>query len=295
MWRPKNINDLLRPVLVLWAGIGFPIYTIDTNEQFINKHSKTLFFSAIIITINIICTLLLHTEIKKDVYVFMIYFQLVSVYCQNMGLVYNLYMKKHDIALLFNEILSNQLLIFKCSKKRIEILKVHNKFLKYVFINIIGEFAISAHDIAKTEFYSSEFIYLINFYVGRSFNFIFALLMHLIVLILLELHEKSVSKNISLENNFKIYASLHHLSLHVIKTFQRFVLLKIFTDFTVIATSLYYFVYMSIYMYQSSYTYIITLLIWTLIILYFDFVMFYSFEKILEQVRSSKPIKLKSN
>jgi hypothetical protein len=49
MWQPKNINDLLRPVFVLWAGIGFPIYTIDTNEQFINKHSKTLFFSAIII------------------------------------------------------------------------------------------------------------------------------------------------------------------------------------------------------------------------------------------------------
>jgi hypothetical protein len=61
----------------------------------------------------------------------MIYFQLVSVYCQNMGLVYNLYMKKHDIALLFNEILSNQVLIFKCSKKRIEILKVHTyKILK---------------------------------------------------------------------------------------------------------------------------------------------------------------------
>jgi hypothetical protein len=197
------------------------------------------------------------------------------------------------IALLFNEVLSNQLLIFKYSKKRIEILKVHNKFLKYVFLNIIGEFAISAHDVAKAEFYSSEFIYLINFYVGRSFNFIFALLMHLIVLILLELHEKGISKNIFLF--IFIYASLHHLSLHVTKTFQRFVLLKIFTDFTVIATSLYYFVSMNIYMYQSSYTYLITLLIWTLIILYFDFVMFYSFEKLIEQVRSSKPIKLKSN
>jgi hypothetical protein len=42
MWRPKNINDLLRPVLVLWAGIGFPIYTIDTNEQFINKQINIL-------------------------------------------------------------------------------------------------------------------------------------------------------------------------------------------------------------------------------------------------------------
>jgi fumarate reductase subunit D len=100
MWRPKNINDLLRPVLILWAGIGFPIYIIDKNEQFINKHSKTLFCSAIIITINIICTLLLHTEITKDVHVFMIYFQIGSVYCQNIGLVYNLYMKKHDIAVI---------------------------------------------------------------------------------------------------------------------------------------------------------------------------------------------------
>jgi hypothetical protein len=225
-------------------------------------------------------------KFENTFYYFTMFFQLISIYFQNIGVVYNSYMKKYEIASVINEILENRQLIFEITEKQITISKVHILFLKFIVVNVIIEIIVFVQDfMLMLQFTPGEFTYILCFYSGRFFNLSILLLYFLILLILTELYEQSVIINTTLKTYFQIYLSLRSLSLRVIKTFESFILFKIFTDFVLIATSLHYLFYIPVSDSPYFTLYMVFVLLWILTTLFFDFLMFYYFEKIQLQVK----------
>jgi hypothetical protein len=281
----RDLCELLNCVFHVWTYAGLPVYTINKDKQFTYVHCKTLFFSTFGIIMNMWC-FFKFVKFENTFYYFTMFFQLISIYFQNIGVVYNSYTKKYEIASVINEILENRQLIYEITEKQITISKVHILFLKFIVVNVIIEIIVFVQDsMLMLQFTPGEFTYILCFYSGRFFNLSILLLYFLILLILTELYEQSVIINTTLKTYFQIYLSLRSLSLRVIKTFENFILFKIFTDFVLIATSLHYLFYIPV-SYSPYFTlYMVFVLLWILTTLFFDFLMFYYFEKIQLQVK----------
>lgn len=294
MW--QNIPKVAFPVLKIWSVCGLPAYSLE-NGKFICKKSRLYLISILFLLIGF-TIYLKFIGVRNRMSSLMTLIQIVSIYTQDFGLIWNVHVRRKDIECILNQILTLEKLLVQFSGTSFCSKNIVKKLWKFMIAQIILTIIVVTLTIVFLGYNLSRIMYTCAHYGAVIFGFNFELFVFFYLLLVIELYSqfnsaiqiKTTNTTEVMEHCFKsilqIYMLLYSTCTNFNQVLQKLILLKIFTDFLLAITTLYVGLYALVFV-KTMVARICVMTATTaciVLILMADFCMAYFVEELIKQV-----------
>jgi hypothetical protein len=273
MWRPKDMCDVAQPIFVMWKYCGLPIFKVEDknnphDRKFVNGKLKLthVILGVITVTLNI-WFYMKYVGINRIIYSYISLIHIGAVFTQNIGILLYTHLKKRKIERLLANIFFTEKALAKFSSDEPMYKRVRSHLVWY----LISQYLLTLSGAILECYVGFNNIFQIMFSIclcfGQMYNYNFDILLFSLLFVLKELNAhfiRCISKDkmikLRLRSILRIHELLGKLAVEVNQTFQKLLLLKIFTDCMGCATKLYYGSYALIQVKTSFFLYLVIIL-----------------------------------
>jgi hypothetical protein len=243
-WKPRNLYELCLPIVVVWKYSFLPHYELEgrvnsTNRKFSHMKSKTYYLIIAFVISNTFLYSIIYKGVNKNFEDYTALYKLVATMLNNISVIVICHKCSDTFIKNVSTCVSVQRMLSQVNYKEFPVNEMAKTLLKISISKLCIMAAVTTNDLINTNFYSKVIAFNLEWY----YSFFVELFLLYFLLVLKTLYSEfknyvEQDKMCDLEASVAIYCCLTKASRQFNKSFERFILLRSFTDFAFIPVEL---------------------------------------------------------
>ncbi|EFA09289.1 gustatory receptor 190 [Tribolium castaneum] len=305
MWSPNDVSEILVVFCKIWTCFGLPVYKFNVQGNFCLEKSLTFFvLNLSILTVG----LLLHVvfiPVANNLWSHISFCQYCIHYVQTFGIVIFSHVKRKEFEEIFNDLLAIESKIRLFGGGSFGYHKLGKELVVFVIQQSLLVTILAIANFFTTAETTEIVLYLLGYYFGYLSNFHFGFFLLIMPKIGFKLYCDFINSinGQPVKNVMKMYGKLYSLPVSLVKTLQGFILLRVFSTFTIATLDIFFAISLVIPQelpWFKTFCLIFVNILWLSGLLLNEFLILLYFEKMLEQklvicrlIRNNRPVRYK--